>query len=54
MKILGPVTVSVIWEQISEIWPQNKSQPDNPALMYTERALLSCHTTNIFMLTNLA
>jgi len=30
MKILGPA--SVIWDQISEIWPQ-KGQPGNHGLM---------------------
>jgi len=39
MKILGPVTVMA-----------QKRQPDNPALVYTERALLYCHTTNRFQL----
>ena len=29
-KILGPI--SVIWDQISEIWPQ-KGQPGNPGIL---------------------
>jgi len=39
----GKGPASVIWDKISEIWPQ-KGQPGNPA----------CHTRNRFMLTNFA